>query len=309
MKLKIFLTGGRGMVGKNFLKLPNIKKFQILSPSSKELDLRNYNKTKKFLNFHKPDIIIHAAGIVGGIQANINYPLKFLIDNLEIGKNIVTASKETNIKKLINLGSSCMYPANYNKPLTEDLILKGALEPTNEGYALAKIVTARLCQYINHDNKKFNYKTIIPCNLYGKYDNFDPLRSHLIPAIIHKVHTAKKTNKKNVEIWGDGLSRREFMYAGDFADALLHAILNFNSLPDIINIGLGHDYSIKQYYLYAAKVIGYKGNFVYDKSKPTGMKRKLVSISKQKKWGWSYKTDLQDGIKKTYEYYLRKFGE
>ena len=150
-----------------------------------------------------------------------------MIDNLEIGKNIVTASKETNIKKLINLGSSCMYPANYKKPLTEDLILKGALEPTNEGYALAKIVIARLCQYINRDNKKFNYKTIIPCNLYGKYDNFDPLRSHLIPAIIHKVHIAKKTNKKNVEIWGDGLSRREFMYAGDFADALLHAIVNF----------------------------------------------------------------------------------
>ena len=192
MKLKIILTGGSGMVGKNFLRHPNISKFQILSPSSKELDLKNLNKTRKFLNFHKPDFVIHAAGIVGGIQANINNPLKFLTDNLEIGKNIVTASKETNIKKLINLGSSCMYPSNYNKPLTEDLIFKGALEPTNEGYALAKIVTARLCQYINHDNKKFNYKTIIPCNLYGKYDSFDPLKSHLIPAIIHKVHTAKK---------------------------------------------------------------------------------------------------------------------
>ena len=305
--MKVFLTGGSGMVGSNFLEHPFIKKFDIVAPSRKELDLRNFEKTKKILKMYKPDFVIHAAGFVGGIQSNIRYPQKFLLENFEIGKNVIISSKEANILKLINLGSSCMYPKNYQRPLTENLILSGKLEPTNEGYALAKIMSARLCEFINKENSKFKYKTIIPCNLYGKFDKFDPENSHLIPGVIHKIHQAKIKKKNIVEVWGDGLAKREFMYAGDFADALFNAIINFDSMPNLMNIGLGKDYTIKDYYLKIAKVIGYKGKFYYNKSKPTGMKRKLVSISKQKKWGWKYKVKLENGIKNAYQYYLQEF--
>lgn len=305
MKLKILLTGGSGMVGRNFLQHSLIDNFDIIAPSSKKLDLKNFNQTKKFLNYVKPNLVIHAAGKVGGIQANIKDPLNFLFENIEIGKNLVIASKEANIKNFINLGSSCMFPRNYNKPLTEDLILSGKLEPTNEGYALAKIVIVKMCNYISLSNKSYRYKSLIPCNLYGMYDSFDPLNSHLIPAIIHKIHNAKIYNHKNVEIWGDGSSRREFMYASDFADAMYNSIIKFDSLPNILNIGIGTDYSVKQYYKKVASVIGYKGNFTFDESKPSGMKRKLVSITKQKKWGWQPKTNLIRGIKETYDYYLK----
>ena len=306
MKLKIFLTGGSGMVGSNFLEHPDVNKFKIFAPSRKELDLRDYNKTKSLLKKFKPDFVIHAAGIVGGIHANIQYPLKFLLENLDMGKNIIMASKETSVKKLINLGSSCMYPRLYKKPLTENLIFNGQLEKSNEGYALAKIAITRLCEYVSQENSKFKYKTIIPCNLYGKYDKFNNEESHLIPAIIHKIHNAKLNKKNKVEIWGKGLVRREFMYAGDFADALYNAIIKFQSLPSIMNIGLGEDYNIKQYYIKVAKVMGYKGGFVYNKSKPEGVKRKLISNLKQKKWGWNHKTDLQSGIKQTYQYFINE---
>ena len=199
-----------------------------------------------------------------------------------------------------------MYPREATNPLNEELILKGELEPTNEGYAIAKITTTRLCEYINRENGEFQYKTVIPCNLYGKYDKFDPKNSHMLPAVIRKIHEAKINNQEVLDIWGDGEARREFMYAEDLADFVYYAIENFEKMPQNINVGLGHDYTINEYYKVVADVIGYKGKFIHDLSKPVGMKQKLIDDSKLQEFGWKYKTSLQDGIKKTYEYYLNE---
>lgn len=304
--MKILLTGAGGMVGKNFLEHPAINTFEVLAPRSKELDLRDFSATQAYLDKHRPDMVIHAAGKVGGIQANMREPVGFLLENLDMGRNIVWASSQVGIKQLINLGSSCMYPRNHNEPLREELVLKGELEPTNEGYALAKVVTARLCEYITREHASYQYKTLIPCNLYGRHDKFDPVHSHLIPAIIHKVHQAKQQGRETVEIWGDGTARREFMYAGDLADALVQAIKRFDTLPDTMNIGLGYDYSINEYYKAAADVMSYSGSFVHDLSKPVGMARKLVSVERQDAWGWRAEKDLKAGIAETYAFYLQE---
>lgn len=305
--MRILLTGGGGMVGCNLLEHPNLNEFEVLAPRRSELDLSNFSQIQSFLTKHKPNIIIHAAGRVGGIQANMREPIKFLVENLDMGRNLISAAHQAGVKRLINLGSSCMYPRNYSDPLSEEMILKGELEPTNEGYALAKIVTARLCDYVRHEDNSFQYKTLIPCNLYGRYDKFDPVHSHLIPAIIHKIHQAKKNGHKLVEIWGDGTARREFMYAGDLSDALVNSIKNFDTLPPYMNIGLGHDHTINDYYEIAAEVIGYTGKFVHNLSKPVGMMRKLVSITKQTEWGWSASHQLREGIEKTYAFYLKDY--
>jgi GDP-L-fucose synthase len=271
------------------------------------LDLRDFGSVQRYLAVLKPDLVIHAAGKVGGIQANMREPVNFLMDNLDMGRNIVLASYQAGVKQLINLGSSCMYPCNYVKPLTEDMVLKGELEPTNEGYALAKILTARLCDYIVRENANYQYKTLIPCNLYGRYDKFDPKHSHLLPAIIHKIHQAKVNNEQSVEIWGDGTARREFMFSGDLADAIIRAINQFESLSSYMNIGLGHDHSINEYYETAARVMDYKGKFIHDITKPVGMARKLVSVDRQILWGWKPQTDLVSGIEKTYKFYLEEY--
>lgn len=294
------------MVGRNVLEHPAISDFDVLAPRSSELDLRDFVEVQAYLQKHQPDMIIHAAGKVGGIQANMREPVGFLMDNLDMGRNIVWAAHQTGVKRLINLGSSCMYPRNHSEPLSEEMVLKGELEPTNEGYALAKVVTARLCDYIVREDASFQYKTLIPCNLYGRYDKFDPAHSHLIPAIIHKVHQAKQSGQGTVEIWGDGTARREFMYAGDLADAILRSIHSFDTLPAYMNVGLGHDHTINEYYQAAAEVMGYAGGFIHDLSKPVGMSRKLVSVERQEAWGWSARHELRDGIEKTYNYYLKE---
>lgn len=303
-KIKILLTGGGGMVGRNLLDHPAIGEFDVLAPRSSELDLRDFAAVQAYLLKTKPDMVIHAAGKVGGIQANMREPVGFLMENLDMGRNIVWAAHQAGIKRLINLGSSCMYPRNHSEPLREEMVLKGELEPTNEGYALAKVVTARLCEYIMREDVSFQYKTLIPCNLYGCHDKFDPVHSHLIPAIIHKVYQAKQAGETSVEIWGDGTARREFMYAGDLADAMVRAIKEFDSLPALMNIGLGYDYTINEYYQAAADVMGYAGGFSHDLSKPVGMARKLVNVERQKAWGWVSRHDLHDGIMNTYAYYL-----
>jgi GDP-L-fucose synthase len=303
-KMRILLTGGGGMVGRNLLEHPCIEDFEVLAPRSSELDLRDFNAIQKYLSESKPDLIIHAAGKVGGIQVNIREPVGFLLDNLDMGRNIVWASRQAGIKRLINLGSSCMYPRNHSEPLSEEMILKGELEPTNEGYALAKVTTARLCDYITREDSSFQYKTLIPCNIYGRFDKFDPAHSHLLPAIIHKIHTAKINNDSNVEIWGDGTARREFMYSGDLSDAIMQALRKFDSLPLNMNVGLGQDHSINEYYHAVAAVMGYSGQFVHDTTKPVGMARKLVNIERQTLWGWKPHHTLQEGIEKTYSYYM-----
>lgn len=302
----VLLTGGSGMVGRNILEHPSAQEWSFFCPSSSELDFTDYKATVAHVGALKPDIIIHAAGKVGGIQANIVQPVGFLVKNMDMGRNILIAAHKTGVKKLLNLGSSCMYPRNASNPLKEDMILQGELEPTNEGYALAKIMTERLCRYINSEDPEYFYKTLIPCNLYGRYDKFEPEHSHLIPAIIHKIHHAIEAGHSTVEIWGDGSARREFMYAGDFAEAVIRSLDYFDSLPMVMNVGLGHDYSINDYYRTAAKVMGYKGSFIHDLSKPAGMKQKLVSIEKQRAWGWQSNISLTEGIVETYKYYKGK---
>lgn len=304
--MKILLTGGSGMVGRNIQDYSYLyRDDDILAPSSKELNLLDYSALQAYLQKHNPEFIIHAAGVVGGIQANIDNPVKFLIDNAQMGQNIVLAAREVGIKNLINLGSSCMYPKQATNPLVEDDILTGALEPTNEGYALAKIVTTKLCTYCSEEsNRKLQYKTLIPCNLYGKYDKFDGVKSHMIPAAIYKLHMAKEVGSDSVEIWGDGTARREFMYAEDLANAIFYCIDHFQSMPDMMNLGLGHDFSINDYYGSIARVVGYKGHFDHDITKPVGMKQKLVSTEKLEAFGWKHRFSLEEGLQKTYEYYL-----
>lgn len=303
--MKILLTGGTGMVGKNILEHLSVQKYTFLHPSSKELNLQNYDSVNHYIQFHQPDFVIHCAGFVGGIQANMANPVRFLMDNLDIGRNIIMAAKNNNVRKFINFSSSCIYPRNAKNPLNEELILQGELEPTNEGYALAKIVTTRLCEYITTEDSTFQYKTVIPCNLFGKFDKFSPEHSHMVPAVIKKIHEAKIQNKKEIDIWGDGLARREFMYAGDLADFIFYALEYFEKMPQNLNVGLGHDYSINDYYQTIAKAIGYEGVFVHDLSKPIGMKQKLVDNTKLKTFGWKSTISLKEGIEKTYEYYKK----
>lgn len=292
------------MVGKNLLEHLGSKEHEVLDPSRRELDLSNYSKVEEYLSNHKPDLVIHCAGKVGGIQANMKNPVSFLIENLEMGKNVVLASYKTGIRRLINLSSSCMYPRDCTNPLKEDYILKGELEPTNEGYALAKIAVMRLCQYITKENNSFMYKTLIPCNLYGRHDKFDPKHSHMIPAVIMKIDEAIKNNVAKVEIWGDGTARREFMDASDVADFIWSNLSTLDEWPSIMNIGLGYDYSINDYYKTIAGVLGFKGEFFHNLDKPVGMKQKVVDVTLQKKLKWEPKINLQKGIQRTYEFFV-----
>lgn len=303
--MRILLTGGRGMVGRNFLEHPKARDHDIQAPGSAELDLRDAAAVRSWLAASPPDIIIHAAGRVGGIQANLREPVAFLVDNLDIGRNLVLAAREYGVKALLNLGSSCMYPRNGTNPLHEELILQGELEPTNEGYALAKITVAKLCEYITRETPDYQYKTLIPCNIYGRHDKFSPDSAHMLPSIIRKLHEAKTSGRTEVEIWGSGEARREFMYAGDLADCMWRAVEQFESLPPLMNVGLGRDWTVNEYYAIAARVIGYSGRFTHDLTKPVGMLQKLVSIERSARWGWCAKTPLEKGIEITYDHYLK----
>lgn len=294
------------MVGQNILEHPNAQNWEIIAPSSKDLDLTDSFAVETFIKKLQPRIVLHAAGRVGGIQANICNPVGFLEQNIAIGRNVIMGSYSAGVRELINLASTCMYPCEAQNPLHEHMLLTGALEPTNEGYALAKIMATRLCQYICRQDESAKYKTLIPCNLFGRHDKFDPQSSHLLPAIIHKVHHANLNGEKSVEIWGDGTVRREFMYAGDLADAVLRAAEDIDLLPDLMNCGIGHDYSIDNYYQIVADVIGWHGEFIHDFSKPVGMKQKLCSIERQTSWGWSAPTTLADAISETYAFYLNE---
>lgn len=301
--MKILVTGGNGMVGKNVLEHPKAAQYSFLAPTRTDLNLRDYIAVDAYLKLHKPDFIFHAAGLVGGIQANMVRQVDFLVYNLDMGRNIIMAAKENNIKYFLNMSSSCMYPQEAINPLQEELILKGELEPTNEAYAIAKVVATRLCEYIVKENPQLLYKTVIACNLYGKYDKFSPEHSHMVPAVIKKIYEAKQNNETQIDVWGDGLARREFMYTGDLADFIFYTLDNFEKMPQNINVGLGFDYSINEYYQTIAKVIGFEGKFVYDLSKPIGMKQKLIDDTKLKEFGWQHQTSLEEGIKKTVEYF------
>ncbi len=295
------------MVGKNILAIAPNHPHDFLTPNSSELNLLDVMSVRQYVEFHQPDMIIHAAGIVGGIQANMAKPVKFLVENMQMGLNILTAANDAGVTKFLNLSSSCMYPRDALNPLPEDLILKGELEPTNEGYALAKVTSTRLCEYICQENPERLYKTIIPCNLYGRFDKFDPNYSHMIPAVIRKIDEAKKNQQPEIDIWGDGKARREFMYAEDLAEFIFYALDKFAEMPQNLNVGLGTDYTINEYYQAVADVVGYTGVFKHDLSKPVGMRQKLIDDAKLKEFGWGYKTSLKVGIEKTYAYYINEY--
>lgn len=304
---KIYITGGTGLVGRNIKENAIISQSEIIAPLHSELDLMDYNKVFDFIKNEKPDLIIHTAGLVGGIAANMADPYGFYTQNAVMGINLVRAAKENEIKNFLNLSSSCFYPCGAINPLKEDVILTGSFEKTNEGYGLAKASILKMCEYLTNQFEGFNYKTLIPCNLYGRYDKFSPQKSHLIPAIIRKVADAKKNNIRTIDIWGDGESRREFMYAGDFAQIVPQVLEKFDEIPTVMNIGLGHDYTINEYYKMIAKVIGADVEFTHDLTKPSGMRQKLLDISKQKSFGFESKYSLEEGITKTYEYYLNEY--
>ncbi len=303
-KKKVLITGGSGMVGRNFIENQLSKNYHLIAPTRKELNLLDFEKVNSFISKNKLDFIIHAAGRVGGIQANMREPFLFLQENAEMGKNVVLAAKKQKIKHLINLSSSCIYPKNMGIPLKENLVLTGPLEPTNEGYAIAKIFVQKLCTYINREDFGLKYKTIIPCNLFGKYDDFSLNSGHLLPNIINKIHNAKLKNENIVTIWGDGSVKREFMYVNDLIDCLYYSIENFLKMPEVMNVGMGKDYSVLDYYKIVAKSFGWEGKFDFDMSKPVGQKQKLVSIERLKKFGWESKFPLKIGIDETIKYYL-----
>jgi GDP-L-fucose synthase len=300
---KVYISGSEGMVGSNIVDMAP-DNYELITPKLENLNLLNFAEVDSFISQTKPDIIIHTAGIVGGIQSNIANPVKYLVENIDMGRNLLLAARKNGVRNILNLGSSCMYPKDAKNPLKEDLILKGELEPTNEGYAIAKVYTQRLGSYIKKEDLQFDYKTIIPCNLYGKWDKFDPKHSHMIPAVIRKIHKAKIDGNSEVEIWGDGTARREFMFASDLATFIWYAIDNFEKMPDLLNVGLGFDFTINEYYETIAKVIGFNGDFVHDLSKPVGMTQKLVDVSRLKEFGWEHTFTLEKGIEETYKYFL-----
>lgn len=301
--MRVVVTGGSGMVGSNLRERLSSLGIESISPNHKNLDLTKQEEVSDFFKKHTPDAVIHCAGLVGGIHANIARPYDFAMQNMSMGSNIVKSCLENGVEKLINLGSSCMYPREGQNPLREESLLSGPLEPTNEGYAIAKIAVSRLCKY---SNSQFgtDFKTLIPCNLYGKYDDFDLEKAHLIPGVIHRMHLHRDSGKESITIWGDGSARREFMYASDLADFICFALSEYRSIPQELNVGLGFDFTVKEYYQMIAEEIGYSGNFEFDLSKPTGMKQKLVDVTKQEALGWSPPTDTREGIRKTYSYFV-----
>ena len=304
--LKLIIFGATGLVGSSLQRKLNKSSFDYFLPKRSDVNLINFQEVSDFINKISPDFVINCAGKVGGIVINNDNHYEFFSKNLNIGKNIIEACNENHIPNLINLGSSCMYPTNIlDRKLKEEDILSGPLEKTNEGYALAKIAILKLCQYSNLKNNS-NFKTFIPCNLYGPDDNFDLYSSHLIPAIINKVHEAKINKKNEINIWGSGEVRREFMFSEDLADFIIFAIQNWAKIPELVNVGIGKDYSVNEYYQKISALLNWKGIFSHDKTKPNGMKNKLMNTDIINELGWKPKTDLETGIKATYNNYKNK---
>jgi GDP-L-fucose synthase len=304
--MKILLTGASGLLGKNFVSSYSNKR-ELLTPSSSELDLKDKNAISAYLVANKPDIIVHAAGVVGGIQDNSKHPVKYFYDNLLMTMNLITAATENEITQFLNVSSANIYSESAGMPLEESAIMSGSLDFSTEGYSLAKLTSLKFCELVNRENSKFSYKSIIPCNFYGVFDHFVGSKSHMIPGLIQRVHEAKTSDLPYVEIWGDGNARREFMYIGDLVDFINYAITNFANMPQNLNVGLGKDYSINEYYKIVSKTIGYEGYFKHDLSKPVGVKQKLLSNIQLKNFGWEYKTSIEDGIKQTYDFYLSEY--
>ena len=302
-KSNIYVAGHNGMVGSALISKLNDNGFKnILTINSQDLDLKNQRMTNKFLLDNKPDFVYLIAARVGGIQANIDNPATYLYDNLMIQSNVINAAKKANVKKLLFVGSSCIYPRLSKQPMVEEYLLSGNLEPTNEPYALAKIAGIKLCQYYNKQYQ-CDFFSVIPPNIFGPKDNFSLDSSHVVSALIRKTHEAKIRKKEKLIIWGTGSARREFLYSEDLAEGLIQMMKNKVS-ESYINIGSGRDISIKELAEMIKTIVGYEGSYVWDSSMPDGMPRKLMDSSKAKKINWKAKTSLEEGLKKTYKWYL-----
>lgn len=302
---KIYVAGHRGMVGSAiYRKLKELGFENIVVRTSKELDLRDQQAVKEFFETEKPEYVFLAAAKVGGIMANNVYRADFIYENLAIQNNVIHYSHENDVKKLMFLGSSCIYPKMAPQPLKEDYLLTGTLEPTNEPYAIAKIAGIKMVESyrMQYDD---NYISVMPTNLYGINDNYHPENSHVLPALIRKFHEAKVNNSPTVNIWGSGKPLREFMFADDLADACVFLMENYNDLQ-FVNIGVGEDISIRELAELIKEVVGFQGELEFDSSKPDGTPRKLMDVSKLTRLGWKAKTNLKEGIKLAYEDFLKK---
>lgn len=306
-KAKIFVAGHKGLVGSAIIRKLKEKGYKnIITSDKKNLDLTNQKKVLEFFKKNKPDFVFLAAAKVGGILSNQKYKAEFIYNNLSIQLNVIDSAYRSGVTDLIFLGSSCVYPRNCKQPIKEDYLLSGKLEETNDAYAIAKIAGIKMCQSYNKQYKT-NYKCLMPTNTYGKHDNYDNFNSHFIPSLIKKLHSIKYSKNKTLKIWGDGTPRREVIYVDDLADACVF-FMKKKIKEDLINIGTGKDFSIKQYALTLAKIImpGEKIKLIYDKSKPNGTPRKVMDINLAKKYGWTPKSRFEQSIIDTYKFFLQE---
>ena len=301
---KIYVAGHRGLVGSAIVRKLQKEGFSnLLLRTSSEVDLRNQEAVKAFFGAEKPEYVFMAAAKVGGINANNVYPADFIYDNLCIQNNVIHESYRTGVKKLLFLGSSCIYPKNAEQPIKEEYLLSGYLEPTNDAYAIAKIAGIKMCQSY-HKQYECNFISAMPTNLYGPGDNYDLKNSHVLPALLRKFHEAKLNGEPTVTVWGTGKPRREFLHADDLADACLFLMDHYNS-PEIINIGVGKDISIGEMAQMIKNITGYEGEIVFDSSMPDGTFRKLLDVSKLNGLGWEAKIGFEEGVEATYQ---ERFG-
>jgi GDP-L-fucose synthase len=299
---KIYIAGHNGMVGSAIVRNLKSKGYHnLIHKSFSELDLLNQSDVQKFFQTEKPEYVILAAAKVGGIVANNTYRAQFIYENLQIQNNVIHASHLNSVKKLLFLGSSCIYPKHAPQPMKEEYLLTNTLEPTNEPYAIAKIAGIKMCQAYN-DQYGTDYISVMPTNLYGYNDNFDLKTSHVLPALIRKFHDAKENNSEFVEIWGSGSPYREFLHVDDMADASVYLLENYSG-NDFVNIGTGKDISIKDLALLIKEIVGFKGYLKFDSSKPDGTPKKRLDVSKLNSLGWAAKISLKEGISKTYLWY------
>ncbi len=299
---KIYVAGHRGLVGSAILaKLKQLGYSDLILKKHAELDLANQKQVEDFFRTHKPDYVFLAAAQVGGILANSSYPAEFIYNNLMISANVIHASYKHGVRKLLNLGSSCIYPKFAPQPMREEHLLTGKLEPTNEAYAMAKIAAIKMCRFYNQQYKT-NFISVMPTNLYGPYDNFDLKTGHAMPAMIRKFSEAKD----KVFLWGTGKPRREFLYVGDLAEAVIFLMqkYDYSEIGEFVNVGTGEDITIRQLAELIAKTVGFRGQIEWDPSKPDGTPQKLLDVSKIHGLGWKHKTTLQEGIKKTHKWFL-----
>ena len=301
---RVYVAGHRGMVGSALVRRLAREDCQILTASRSEVDLRNQQAVDRWFDEHRPDVVFLAAARVGGIYANNAQPGDFLYDNLALQTNLIEAARRVQVAKFLFFGSSCIYPRLAPQPMPESCLLTGSLEPTNQWYAIAKIAGLKLCEAYRRQYG-CDFISVMPTNLYGPGDNFDPLTSHVLAALIVKIDDAVRCGHDRVVIWGTGTPRREFLHVDDLADAAVFLIKNWSS-DEHINIGAGQDLSVAELARKIARIIGFEGNFVFDPSKPDGTPRKLLDVAKLNALGWRYRTDLESGIRQTYDWYRRE---